>query len=138
MTVPSASVAPAAARLGAGRLAFLRSQRVANVALLLPALVFLALMTQAPFVVTLWYSFHNWILTSPELGHRWIGIDNFRYELTEDPIFRAAVVNTVEITAAVVGGSLVLGLGFALLLDRSLPLRGVARSLTVAPLSVLP
>jgi sorbitol/mannitol transport system permease protein len=134
----SASVAPRSPELQAGRWSFLRSQRATSVALLAPALLYLAVMTQAPFFVTLWYSFHNWILTSPELGHRWIGVDNFRYELTEDPIFRTAVVNTVEITAAIAGGSLVLGLGFALLLNRSFPFRGVVRSLMIAPFFVMP
>jgi sorbitol/mannitol transport system permease protein len=124
--------------LAPGRLAFLRSARVYRYGLLLPALVYLAVMTQAPFLLTLWYSFHNWILTSPELGHRWIGLDNFRYELTEDPIFRTAIFNTLQITAGVVGGSLVLGLGFALLLNRRFPLRGVARALMIAPFFVMP
>ena len=138
MTARPASIAPPVLEVARGRWAFLRSQRMASIALLLPALAYLALMTQAPFVVTLWYSFHNWILTSPELGHRWIGVDNFRYELTEDPIFRSAIVNTLEITAAIVGGALVLGLGFALLLNRTFPLRGVARSLMIAPFFVMP
>jgi sorbitol/mannitol transport system permease protein len=138
MTSPSASVVPLATRIDAGRWAFLRSQRMTAIALLLPALAYLALMTQAPFVLTLWYSFHRWILTSPELGHVWVGIDNFRYELTEDPIFRTAIWNTLEITAAIVGGSVALGLGFALLLNRSFPLRGVARSLMIAPFFVMP
>jgi sorbitol/mannitol transport system permease protein len=137
MTARSPSVATTAA-IGADRWAFLRSERLASVVLLLPALIFLVVMTQAPFLLTLWYSFHNWILTSPELGHRWIGLDNFRYTLTEDPIFRTAIFNTLEITAAIVGGSLVLGLGFALLLNRSFPLRGVARALLIAPFFVMP
>src|SRR6266496_611230 len=138
MTAPSQSLAPRAAELAPGRWAFLRSQRMATIALLLPALLYLAVMTQAPFLLTLWYSFHNWILTSPELGHRWIGIENFRYTVTEDPIFRAALINTLEITAGIVGGSLVLGLSFALLLNRSFPLRGVARALMIAPFFVMP
>lgn len=138
MTASSPSLAPSAAELGTDRWAFLRSQRLASILLLLPALIFLVVMTQAPFLLTLWYSFHNWILTSPELGHRWIGLENFRYTLTEDPIFRTAIFNTLEITAAIVGGSLVLGLGFALLLNRSFPLRGVARALLIAPFFVMP
>src|SRR6266516_2740400 len=138
MTARSPSIAASTSPLPAGRWAFLRSQRLTSIALLLPALVYLAAMTQAPFLLTLWYSFHNWILTSPELGHRWIALDNFRYELTEDPIFRTAILNTLEITAAIVGGALVLGLGFALLLNRSFPFRGVARSLMIAPFFVMP
>jgi sorbitol/mannitol transport system permease protein len=122
----------------AQRWAFLRSQRVASIALLAPALLYLALLTQAPFVLTLWYSLHRWILTSPELGHAWVGIENFRYEVTQDPIFRTALVNTLEITAAIVGGSLLLGLAFAVLLNRTFPLRGVARSLMIAPFFVMP
>jgi polyol transport system permease protein len=138
MTARSPSLAPAAAGIGGERRALLRSPRLASVALLLPALAYLAVMTQAPFLLTLWYSFHNWILTSPELGHEWVGLDNFRYTLTEDPIFRAAIVNTLEITVGIVGGSLVLGLGFALLLNRSFPLRGVSRALLIAPFFVMP
>jgi len=106
--------------------------------MILPALVFLAVMTQAPFVVTLWYSFRQWVITDPTIPHKWVGFENFRYELTEDPIFRTAILNTVEFTAAIVGGSLVLGLAFALLLNRSFPLRGVARSLMIAPFFVMP
>jgi sorbitol/mannitol transport system permease protein len=138
MTARSPTVASSAAAIGAERWAFLRSPRLASVALLVPALVYLAVMTQAPFLLTLWYSFHNWILTSPELGHRWIGLENFRYTVTEDPIFRTAILNTVEITAAIVGGSVVIGLGFALLLNRSFPLRGAARALLIAPFFVMP
>src|SRR5213596_1379870 len=138
MTSRSATIAASGPELGVSRWAFLRSQRVTSIGLLLPALAYLAVMTQAPFVVTLWYSFHRWILTSPQLGHRWIGIDNFRYELTQDPIFRTALVNTLEITAAIVFASLVLGLCFALLLNRKFPLRGVTRALMIAPFFVMP
>src|SRR5438034_3841933 len=138
MTTPSASIAPLAAQVAPGRWAFLRSQRAVSVALLLPALAYLVLMTQAPFVLTLWYSFHRWILTSPDLTHIWVGLDNYRYTLTEDPIFRTAIVNTAVITASIVGGSLVFGLCFALLLNRTFPLRGAARALMIAPFFVMP
>jgi sorbitol/mannitol transport system permease protein len=126
------------AELPARRRSILRSERALSLTLMLPALVFLAVVTQAPFFVTLWYSFHTWILTSPELGHPWVGVDNFRYELTEDPIFRDAVLNTLELTAAIVGGSLVIGLGLALLLNRQFPFRGITRSLIIAPFFVMP
>jgi sorbitol/mannitol transport system permease protein len=109
-----------------------------RVLLLLPALLFLVVMTQAPFLLTVWYSLHNWILTSPQLGHAWVGLDNFRYEIEHDPVFRSAVVNSLVMTLSIVGVSLALGLGFALLLHRNFPLRGIVRSLMIAPFFVMP
>ncbi len=109
-----------------------------RILLLMPALLYLVVMTQAPFVLTLWYSFHTWILTSPELGQKLVGFDNYRYTLTQDPIFRDAVFNTVFLTVGIVGISLVLGMGLALLLNRTFPLRGLSRSLLIAPIFVMP
>jgi sorbitol/mannitol transport system permease protein len=106
--------------------------------LLLPAILYLVAMTQAPFVLTLWYSFHKWILTSPELGQGWVGLENYTYTVLEDPTFREAVVNTLVMTVAIVGGSLVLGLAIALLLNRRFPLRGLVRALLIAPFFVMP
>lgn len=106
--------------------------------MLLPALLYLVVMTQAPFILTLWYSFHTWILTSPELGKPWVGLENFNYTVLQDPTFRDAIVNTLEMTAGIVGGSLVLGMAFALLLHRPFPLRGLVRSLMIAPFFVMP
>jgi sorbitol/mannitol transport system permease protein len=137
MSVRQASIAAPSASM-ATRFAFLRSQRATSIGLLLPALVFLAVMTQAPFVLTVWYSLHRWILTEPTLSHKWVGLANIRYEIEHDTIFRSAVVNWVEITLAIVGASLVLGLAFALLLNRAFPLRGMTRSLMIAPFFVMP
>jgi sorbitol/mannitol transport system permease protein len=135
---PESLLPSAAAVETTGRLGFLRSRRAGTVALILPALVYLAVMTQAPFVVTLYYSFRQWVLTDPTIPHKWVGFANYTYELTQDPIFRQAIYNTLEFTAAIVGGSLLFGLAFALLLNRSFPLRGVARSLMIAPFFVMP
>jgi sorbitol/mannitol transport system permease protein len=56
----------------------------------------------------------------------------------EDPTFRDAVVNTLVMTVAIVGASLVLGLAIALLLNRRFPLRGLVRALLIAPFFVMP
>jgi sorbitol/mannitol transport system permease protein len=106
--------------------------------MLAPALLYLVVMTQAPFVLTIWYSLHNWILTSPQLGHAWIGLDNFRYEVSDDPIFRSALVNSLVMTVGIVGLSLVIGLSFALLLNRTFRFRGIVRALMIAPFFVMP
>ncbi|MDX6515313.1 MAG: polyol transport system permease protein [Gaiellaceae bacterium] len=113
-------------------------QRSGHWVFLVPALLYLVVMTQAPFALTLWYSFHRWILTSPELSHDWVGLDNYRFEIFDDPTFRDAVVNTIVITASIVGAALFFGLCFALLLNRRFPLRGIVRSLMIAPFFVMP
>lgn len=106
--------------------------------LLMPAIVYLAVLTQAPFVVTLWYSIHKWILDQPELGRPLVGLDNFRYEITQDTVFQQAVLTTLTITVMILATCLILGLGFALLLNRRFPGRGVIRALMIAPFFVMP
>jgi sorbitol/mannitol transport system permease protein len=131
------TTAPPAALAGTAQPSRLRKPSF-RFLLLLPAIIYLVAMTQAPFVLTLWYSVHKWILTSPELGQGWVGLENYTYTVLEDPTFREAVVNTLVMTVAIVGGSLVLGLAIALLLNRRFPLRGLVRALLIAPFFVMP
>jgi sorbitol/mannitol transport system permease protein len=75
---------------------------------LLPALIFMIIITQLPFLVTLGISFMNWNAYYPdEIGFN--GLDNYRRVLT-DANTRSAIVVTVILTVSVVLISLVLGL----------------------------
>jgi len=103
---------------------------------LLPALVFLALVTQLPFVATLVISFMNWNALYPDqVG--FTGVDNYRAVLT-DEILRSSIVTTVLLTVAVVLISLLLWLLVALLLDRAFLGRGIVRTMMIAPFLVVP
>src|ERR1700710_2981050 len=82
-----------------------------------PATAYLILMTQAPFVVTLYLSAHKWNLLYPRRGLRFVGLANYR-TLLSDPIFRMAIANTAVFTLVAVLATSVLGFGLALLLDR--------------------
>jgi sorbitol/mannitol transport system permease protein len=106
--------------------------------LLVPAIIYLALMTQAPFILTLWYSLHTWILDEPTIGQPFVGLSNFSYTITQDPVFRDSLVNTLVITFAIIVVTLLLGMAFALLLNRKFPGRGLVRSLMIAPFFVMP
>jgi len=106
--------------------------------LFFPAILYLVVMTQVPFVVTLWYSVHKWILTSPEAGRGFVGLANYTETLVGDPTFRDAVINLVLITLGIIVPSLILGMVFALLLHRPFPLRGLVRALMIAPFFVMP
>jgi sorbitol/mannitol transport system permease protein len=103
---------------------------------LLPALVFLIVLTQLPFIVTLITSFMNWNAYYPE-ERGFAGFDNYVRVLT-DVSTRNAIITTVVLTVTVVVVSLLLGLGIALLLDRQFRGRGIVRTMMIAPFLVVP
>jgi sorbitol/mannitol transport system permease protein len=103
---------------------------------LLPALVFAIVVTQVPFLVTLYLSTLGWNALRPGERH-FVGLANYRTVLTDERL-RAALVNTVTMTAGAVLFSLLLGLGLAVLLDRKFPGRGIVRTLLITPFLVMP
>lgn len=103
---------------------------------LLPALIFVILMTQLPFLATLVISFMNWNAYYPD-ERGFAGIDNFKRVFT-DVNARQAVVVTILLTLAVVLISLLMGLGIALLLDRKFRGRGIVRTLMITPFLIVP
>src|SRR5690242_15834744 len=103
---------------------------------LLPALIFLIVVTQLPFVVTLVISFMNWNAYYPQ-DRGFAGFANFRRVFT-DVNMRNAVFTTILLTAAVVIVSLVLGMLIALLLDRKFRGRGAVRTMMITPFLIVP
>jgi sorbitol/mannitol transport system permease protein len=103
---------------------------------LLPALLFTILLTQVPFVMSIWYSLTNWKVIPPS-PRKFVGLENFG-ELFGDRFFREAAWTSVEMTVVAVLGSLVLGTLFALLLDRKFVGQGVVRTLIITPFLMMP
>ncbi len=103
---------------------------------LLPALIFTIIVTQLPFVVTIVLSTLQWNILRPGERH-FTGLSNYAYVLTDERM-RAAVWNTVVLTAMVVIASMILGTAFALLLDRKFLGRGIVRTLLITPFLVMP
>ena len=131
---PRAGSSPTAPGGGSGGLR--RSSAAARRAPLLPALIFLILVTQLPFLGTLVISFMNWNAYYPDrIG--FAGVDNFVSVLT-DVDTRSAILTTVLLTASVVLISLVLGLLIALLLDRTFRGRGIVRTMMITPFLIVP
>src|SRR4051794_2712455 len=113
-----------------------RSADWARRAPLLPALIFMIVVTQLPFVATLVISFMNWNAYYPN-ARGFAGLDNYAQVLT-DVNTRNAIIVTIELTVVVVLVSLVLGLAIALLLDRKFRGRGAVRTMMIAPFLVVP
>ncbi|QNE20838.1 sugar ABC transporter permease [Kribbella qitaiheensis] len=103
---------------------------------LMPALVFMIIVTQLPFVVTIIASFMNWNAYYPD-ERGFAGIDNFRRVVT-DVNTRHAILVTILLTAGVVLISLVFGLCVALLLDRKFRGRGLVRTMMITPFLIVP
>jgi sorbitol/mannitol transport system permease protein len=81
-------------------------------------------------------SFTRWNAMAPET-RGFAALDNYIAVFT-DPAMRSSVVTTVLLTVSVVLVSLLLGLGLALLLDRSFRGRGIVRTLLITPFLVVP
>ncbi len=103
---------------------------------LLPALIFMIIVTQLPFVFTIGISFMHWNAYYPD-DKGFAGVSNFQSVLT-DVNARRAILVTIVMTVAVVLVSLVLGLIIAMLLDRKFHGRGLARTLMITPFLIVP
>ncbi len=103
---------------------------------ILPALLFTIVVTQIPFLFTLFYSLTEWRIDKPE-PRRFIGFENYG-SLTGDKFFRDAAWVSVQMTVMAVLFSLIVGTGLALLLDRKFFGQGFIRTLLITPFLVMP
>jgi sorbitol/mannitol transport system permease protein len=103
---------------------------------LLPALLFLILLTQVPFGLSIYYSLTDWTVVPP--GPReFVGLENYR-DLFRDEFFGDAIVVSIQLTVFPVLAALVLGTAFALLLDRKFFGRGIVRTMLITPFLIVP
>ena len=107
--------------------------------LVAPAVIYAIIITQGPFLLTIWYSLQKWNLLRPE-NSRFNGLQNYADLLfgTLSDSFRTALVNTVVLTTAAVLLSLLLGLLFAELVNSRFPGRGIVRTMLITPFLVMP
>ncbi|MGY1632015.1 carbohydrate ABC transporter permease [Geodermatophilus sp. SYSU D01186] len=113
-----------------------RSADWARRAPLLPALVFMIIVTQLPFVATLVISFMDWNAYYPD-ERGFTGFSNY-VDVVTDVATRDAIIVTIQLTVVVVLVSLLLGMGIALLLDRKFLGRGAVRTMMITPFLVVP
>jgi polyol transport system permease protein len=103
---------------------------------LLPAFVYVVLVTQIPFLLTIYYSFFSWNLLKPG-SFKFAGLDNYSRLLTDESI-RTGVLNTVVLTFSVIAISVVLGMAVATLLNSEVFGKGLMRTLMIAPFLIMP
>ena len=104
--------------------------------LLAPAVASLLAWMIVPLAMTVYFSIVHDNLLMPG-AHRFIGLENYRYFIT-DPAFWTSLVNTLELVGAVVAITVVLGVALAQLINEPFPGRSVVRLLLIAPFFVMP
>ncbi|WP_009632764.1 carbohydrate ABC transporter permease [Synechocystis sp. PCC 7509] len=97
---------------------------------LTPALIFLGVFLLYPIAYLFYLSFTAGSFTSS--GIKWIGLRNY-WRLLVTPDFWQVLGNTAYFTIATVIPSLIIPLGLAVLLNRSISLRGLLRSAYFLP-----
>lgn len=105
--------------------------------LLLPSVIFVAVITQVPFLITIYYSLHEWNIMRPDLGITFAGFKNFASVLSQ-PAFYEVLKNTFLLTLSILAVSFIFGFAFALLMNRNFFGKGLVRTMLVSPFFVMP
>lgn len=102
--------------------------------LLLPALVVYLIFAFYPMIDVIRQSFSEW--NGLDAQSRFVGWNNYRAVLTQDPVFWGALVNTVLWTLAAITLPNLIAFGLALALNQSLPARGTLRAIFYLPVII--
>lgn len=103
---------------------------------LLPAVIFVAAVTQIPFVITIIFSFLNWNVKRPDLGISFNGIKNYIKVLTADNTYMV-LKNTLVIIVVCLALCTVLSIILGVLFNRKFPGGYFFRTLFVMPYFVM-
>ena len=108
----------------------LKRDYLAFVAFVAPNFLLLIIFTYWPLVYQAYLSLTQWDMISPT--KRFVGFDNY-LRMFQSREFQEVLLNTFSFTGSVLAGSLILGLGLAVLLNQRLRGRNIVRSIVFAP-----
>lgn len=100
--------------------------------LLTPATVLILVLLVVPVAIVAAMSFTDWQFGAATLD--WVGLKNYS-ELWTDTVFRKSLANTLLYLVVVTLGSIVIGLGAALLIESDTQLRGFYRTAFFMPVA---
>lgn len=113
-----------------------RGFKMTPTVLVWPALLYLILTTQAPFFMTVYYSFFRWNLVDP-VNRPFVGLGNYIGLLTD--VHNLNVLgNTLVLTIGTLLTTVILGAALALLLNRPFPGRALVRTLLMSSFLIMP
>lgn len=109
-----------------------------------PAVLLLLVWMLVPLSMTLFFSFIRYVLnsarrpewTTPSIEN-WRGFGNYQFVWNQDS-FWLAIQNSLLIVCSILFLTVILGVGIAVLINRSFPGRGIVRVLLISPFFVMP
>jgi sorbitol/mannitol transport system permease protein len=104
--------------------------------LTLPAILVVAVVTQAPILATLGLSLVRWIVVRPDLGITFVGLDNYAEIFTSRNFFDVGL-NTAVITIGSLAACTLLGILFGLMLNNEFPGVNIVRTLIISPFFIM-
>jgi multiple sugar transport system permease protein len=108
-----------------------RRRDLARYLYIAPAIIYILVLAVAPMARGVWLGFTDTKLINPT-GGRFIGVDNYAYLLASDAFWNS-IVTTIVYTAVTVIGTLILGTGAALALNRAFAGRAIVRAILTFP-----
>lgn len=104
-----------------------------ELAMLLPAMLFLLIIIAVPFALSIWFSFTDQRLAPRPIPTSFIGWTNYE-RMFADRLFWQAIGNTLLFAVLVVPFQLAISLAAALALNAAIPFRNVFRAVSILPL----
>jgi len=112
-----------------------REEIILAVFMLAPAVLIIGIVTLYPLVRSFWISLHRLNLMRPQEGQPFVGLENYRFILT-DPLFHQSLRVTFFFVIGAVVIEIILAIGIALLLNREFRGRWLVRMLALLPWAV--
>ena len=106
--------------------------RVAGFFMVLPGGILVLSLLMYPMIHSLLISLYDLNVRAPWLGPQFVGLGNYIRALAS-PEVRAAAGRSVYLALVGIGLGLPISMAFALILDRSFPMRGLVRGLLIIP-----
>jgi multiple sugar transport system permease protein len=98
----------------------------------LPYVLFVLSFVAYPLIFSFILIFHRWNIVTPM---EWVGLKNFE-RMAADPLFYKAIVNTLVFLCIHIPLQIVVALGFAVILNSKIHLRGAFRAIFFLPVVV--
>ena len=102
---------------------------------LLPGFFFVGVFSLYPIFDSFRLSFYRMILTLPWLGHKFVGLDNYR-DLATDPVALGSLGISLVFVAVTTPIEVLLGLAMAMVLNESFRGRGWLRAVVLVPWAI--